>query len=142
MKVFLLALASVFVFASTAAAQTHPCDLPPVTVVQTNGPVALSFCLAPADADGNPLPLSAVSSVRITMDGTVVFNGPLASTGAPAADGRGYFETPKTFTLTKGAHRMIVFASIADGEGPGSDPFDWTLKGVPPGKPIVKGPKK
>lgn len=141
-RVLVFVAVAILLSATAVCAQTHPCDLPPVTTVSTNGPVAVGFCLLPVDADGNSIPMSAVTNIRITVDGTQVFSGPLAPVGAFAADGRGYFETPKTLSFAKGQHRMVVFASIGTDEGQGSDPFDWTLKGVPPGPPIVKGPKK
>lgn len=133
LSVCLLLLVSVL----PAAAQTHPCDDPALTnqVVQTNGPISVGFCIASKDADGNPV---ALTSFRVSVDGTDKFSGPLTAIGAPNAAGLNYYETPKTIALAKGSHTAIVFASSVDGEGAGSDPFVYSIKGVPPGKPVIK----
>ena len=133
MQRLLILMSLMLACASIASAQTHPCDIPPDgnTTLQTNGPVSVGFCQAPKDADGNTVTLTGF---RVTIDGADVFKGPLSPIGAPNATGLSYYETPKTIVLAKGSHTAVAYASSADGESAGTDPFVFTLKGLPPGK--------
>ena len=137
MKKVLFVLAFILALPLAASAQTHPCDIAAIAnpVVQTNGPVAAGFCHDGKDADGNPVTITAF---RVTVDGVDVFKGPLTPIGTASATGFFYYETPKNIVLAKGQHTAVGFASSADGEGPGSDPFTFTLKGLPPGKAKIQ----
>lgn len=121
-----------------AQAQTHPCDTVPVVnpTIQTSTPVSIGFCHVPVDASGNS---TVITSYRLAIDGATVFTGALTAIGAANASGAFYFETPKTITVAKGAHSVVEYASNADGEGLGSDPYAFTVKGLPPGKGKVDG---
>jgi hypothetical protein len=137
------ALLGLLMFPATAQAQTHPCDLAPVTAIQASGPIAIGFCVRLVDADGNPVPLTSVISFRIKVDEAQVFNGPLSPVGVPSPTGSLYYETPKTISVSRGSHTVIAYVTTTEGgESDGSDPFVFVFNGVPLGKPIVKGPKK
>lgn len=140
-----LALSLFFATCSAAnvEAQTHPCDAPAVTVIKTNAPIGIGFCIKPIDADGIPVPLTSIASFRVKIDEAQVFNGPLTPIGTPSATGFIYYETPNNLSVAKGQHVVLVYVTTANGvESEGSDPFTFTLSGVGLGKPIVKGPKK
>ena len=121
--------------ATDVQAQTHPCDAPAVTVIQTNTGFGLGFCHNGKDNDGNPV---IVTSFRLQVDGADVFTGALAPIGTPNALGSNYYETPKTLMFSRGQHTAVLFVSSIDGEGPASDPFVFTRNGLPPGKGLIK----
>ncbi len=129
--------------ASDVAAQTHPCDAPAVTTIQTNGPIAIGFCVKPVDTDGVAIPVASITSLRVKVDEVNVFQGALAPIGTPSATGSLYYETPKTLALAKGQHTVVAYVTTSNGvESEGSDPFVFTLTGVGMAKPVIKGPKK
>jgi hypothetical protein len=133
----LLVLVVLVLGSSDASAQTHPCDdlsVPPPTVL-VGSPAGVAFCIIPADAQGNP---TTLTSFRVTLDGIEVFKGPLTPIGAVSSTGFNYYETPKNLALAKGSHTIVVYPSSADGEGLGSLPFVFQVKGVPPGQAVIK----
>lgn len=126
--------------ASSASAQTHPCDQVVAnnpTIVVT-GPVSVGFCFNGKDALGNP---TTVTSFRVQVDAADVFTGLLQPVGAPSSTGVSYYETPKTLTINRGSHTALVFVSNADGEGPASSPFAFNIR-VPPGQGKVQSVNK
>ncbi len=121
--------------ATDVAAQTHPCDAPIVSTIQSNTPIAIGFCHNAKDANGDPV---IVTSFRLQVDGSDVFTGALSPIGTPNALGQNYYETPKAIIVPRGQHTAVVFASSVDGEGLASDPFVFTRNGLPPGKGQIK----
>lgn len=127
--------------ATAVFAQGHPCDNAVAnnpTIVVT-GPVSVGFCHSGKDALNNP---TTITSFRLQLDGADLFTGPLTAIGAPSTvSGQSYYETPKTLVISRGAHSAVVYASNADGEGPASIPFGFTIK-VPPGQGKVQSVNK
>lgn len=131
MKRLLLALGVLALFAAPAAAQTHPCDITPAVVdVQPNVVFGVGFCLDLKDGAGNPV---SIDTIKVSLDGTQVFNAPLQPIGAPNAAGLSYFETPKTFKVTtNGQHTVTVIAASLLGGDSAATPLSFAAKALPP----------
>jgi hypothetical protein len=137
MRKSLLVLAFLLVPTLSAEAQTHPCDVPTPTAQVVTGTTGLGvgFCHNNLDVEGQA---TTILSFRVTINGVDRFNAMFAPVTAPSATGFTYYETPKTLTLAKGNHTVVVFASNEEGEGPGSDPFVYALRGALPAKSVIK----
>jgi hypothetical protein len=120
--------------ASSAAAQTHPCDEPPQTTAQKGS--KLGFCHDLKDAEGFGL---AVPGFVLYIDTQPIDLGSsLTPIGNPSSTGLYYFEVSLPTNYSRGIYSVWLVAYNVEGQSSPSPTIQWQIGG-PPTSP--KGPR-
>jgi hypothetical protein len=133
MRRLLLACVLLAAFAAPAAAQSHPCDIDPASLMTLKSPVRVGFCHDGLDEDGNS---TILTRFTIRVDSTVLFDGVVNPATLPNAQGLRYYEVPN-LVVARGAHAATVSAWNVDGESVASIAEAFGVVGGKPRKPTA-----
>lgn len=127
-----LAFLLMLLWAGSAQAQTHPCDVPVPTTPQKN-PISLVLCWSGLDIDNAPINPGSVT-VRITVDGAQQPAVPLPAPHAAGLNASGDRAYIFQNVYPKGS-RTVSFQIITPDGNAVSTPFTFSVSGAAPKPP-------